>query len=413
MNFHLDDTIAALASAPGPGGLSLIRVSGPRTRELVGECFVPDDDNRWESAGRPLCHRGNVTVSAIRSPIPATIYLWPTNRSYTGQMLAELHLPGSPPLVEAVLAELFTAGARPAGAGEFTLRAFLAGKIDLVQAEAVLGVIDAGSPIEFRVALEQLAGGISGKFSHLRQQLLELLADLEAGLDFVDEDIEFVSRTDVEDRLRSARDELLLVQQQSQNRMQAVGYASVALAGLPNAGKSTLFNALIGEQAALVSEEAGTTRDYLSHVIHWKNTAWELIDTAGWEETNIGIQGRAQSLRLDQWQRADLILWCESSDKPDSAEDDDRRLLDQLQTCGRPIIRIRTKVDLPTMNSGESRFDSCQLAVSAVSGVGLPSLNDTIAAELAGNDSTEASWLGSTAARCAESLQAAIEAIDM
>ncbi len=413
MNFHLDDTIAALASAPGPGGLSLIRVSGPRTREIVDRCFEPDDGIRWQSSRRPLCHNGKVTVAAIRSPIPATVYLWPTTRSYTGQMLAELHLPGSPPLVEAVLAELFTGGARPAGAGEFTLRAFLAGKIDLVQAEAVLGVIDAGSPVEFRVALEQLAGGISGKFSHLRQQLLELLADLEAGLDFVDEDIEFVSRTDVEYRLRSARDELLLVQQQSQNRMQAVGHARVALAGLPNAGKSTLFNALIGEQAALVSAEAGTTRDYLSHVIRWKNTAWELIDTAGWEETTIGIQVHAQSLRLDQWQRADLILWCESSNKPDSAEDDDRRLLKQLQTCGRPIIRIRTKVDLSIIENDIEDLNLCRLAVSAVSGAGIVELQEMISAELAGSDSAEASWLGSTAARCAESLQAAIEAIDM
>ncbi|MEX0725590.1 MAG: GTPase [Planctomycetaceae bacterium] len=405
MNFRLDDTIAALASAPGPGGLSLIRISGPRTRDIVGSLFHPEDRDRWDSAVKAQNHAGRIVLSSLPCPISSSVYFWPNARSYTGQMLAEIHLSGSPPLVDAVLSELFRAGARAAGAGEFTLRAFLAGKIDLVQAEAVLGVIDAASQNEFRIALEQLAGGISGRFTHIRRQLLELLADLEAGLDFVDEDIEFVSRAEVQNRLTLARRELLEIERQSQNRMQSIGRPRVALAGLPNAGKSTLFNALIGAQAALVSDEAGTTRDYLSHVITWRNSSWELIDTAGWEQSDEGIEGHAQRLRTDQWQRADVIVLCEPADNSTV----DAFLRDQLSLCGRPVIRIRTKSDLAAT---APRADDDRLAVSALLGSGLEALNQAIAAELTGSAAGESLWLGSTAARCHDSLTAAIEAID-
>ncbi|MDA0832248.1 MAG: 50S ribosome-binding GTPase [Planctomycetota bacterium] len=410
MNLNLDDTIAALASAAGPGGMSLIRVSGPQTRDIIGAMFLPFDVRRWEVSERAQNHTGRIVVSSMSSSIPVSVYFWPNARSYTGQISAEIHLPGSPPLVDAVLADLFHAGARPAEGGEFTLRAFLAGKIDLVQAEAVLGVIDASSQNELCVALDQLGGGISGRFSHIRQQLLELLADLEAGLDFVDEDIEFVTRPEVQRRLTESRDELLDIERQAHNRMQSVGRPRVALAGLPNAGKSTLFNALVGTQSAIVSDEAGTTRDYLSQLITWNNSTWELIDTAGWEPVNEGIEGLAQQLRTDQWQRADLIILCEAKDHPSTDTATDRQLIDHILAFGPPVMRIRTKADL-MMNRNTDTAHTSVLEVSARLGDGLDALNHAIAEKLTGNGASESFWLGSTAARCHDSLAAALDAI--
>ena len=185
-----DDTIAALASPPGAAARGLIRLSGHGCREVLETCFSAAQPEQWRTARQATRFTGTLQLAGISRQIPAAVCLWPGRRSYTGEPAAELHLPGSPPLLEAVLSQLHTAGARPARPGEYTLRAFLAGRIDLVQAEAVLGVIDAADESELQQALRQLAGGLSAPVTELRSRLLNLLADLEAGLDFVEEDIE-------------------------------------------------------------------------------------------------------------------------------------------------------------------------------------------------------------------------------
>ena len=212
---RLDDTIAALASAPGVGGRGIVRVSGGDVRQLLEQHFTSRDAERWTKATCAARHVGEwqlaVDVPWDDAPfqnglrLPVEVGLWPTKRSYTGQPLAELHLIGSPPLLEAVLTQLCRSGCRAARPGEFTLRAFLAGRLDLLQAEAVLGVIDAADHVELDQALQQLAGGISQQMGTLRADLLDLLADLEAGLDFVDEDIEFVSREQRLSRVTAAQ----------------------------------------------------------------------------------------------------------------------------------------------------------------------------------------------------------------
>ena len=206
---------------------------------------------------------GSITLSGVHSPLPATLYFFPGPRSYTGQDLAELHTLGSPPLVERLVADLLTAGARPAQPGEFTLRAFLAGKKDLPQAEAVNAVIEAGTDAELATALAQLAGGVTRPLQSLREDLLNLLADLEAALDFADEDIEFVGKPETLARLDAAIEHLTALAHQLDDRSISGRPVRVALVGLPNAGKSSLFNALAGGDA-LVSPIPGTTRDYLN-----------------------------------------------------------------------------------------------------------------------------------------------------
>ena len=322
--FQLDDTIGALASATGPAARGVIRISGPAALSCLASWFEPVDVVRWKSARQAGCHAGGLLFDGLRSPLEVTVFAWPNTRSYTGQPIVEIHAAGSPPLLEAILARAFAAGVRPAHPGEFTLRAFLAGRIDFLQAEAVLGVIDASGDDALRVArARQLAGGISGRMTQVRSELLDLLADLEAGLDFVEDGIQFVSRQELMLRIRRSEDATKELLRQCQARAQSLGRRRVVLAGLPNAGKSTLFNALLSRDAALVSPIAGTTRDYLSGVLDWSGLAIELIDTPGWEvgsvkspDANLRPAANddwidlSQELGAQQREHADLILWC-------------------------------------------------------------------------------------------------------
>jgi tRNA modification GTPase len=282
---------------------------------------------------------GSLHLTGVHSPLPACLYFFAGPHSYTGQDIAELHTIGSPPLVERLVADLLAAGARPARPGEFTMRAFLAGKKDLPQAEAVLAVIDAGTDADLRAALAQLAGGVSRPLEVLRADLLDLLADVEAALDFADEDIEFVGKADTLARIGTAIEQLDAVRTQLDDRTVSGRPVRVALVGLPNAGKSSLFNALSGA-AALVSPIPGTTRDYLVKQFECAGVPVELIDTAGWQDAADTIEEQAQRLGGEQAARADVIAWCD--ERGVFTEADESR----LNATGAAVLKVRTKSDL-------------------------------------------------------------------
>ena len=289
----LDDTIVAIASAAGGAARGIVRLSGPDALEVVRKCFVPADPALELRALRAATVVTGIFVDgkpdasdAARLKLPCELYLWPTARSYTRQPMAEIHTFGSPPLMNIVVQTLCEHGARTANPGEFTLRAFLGGRIDLIEAEAVLGVIDAADRRQLEIALDHLAGGLSRPLMEVRGSLLDLLADLEAGLDFVEDDIRFVEQDELQARLAAAAERLDALSKQLAARSWNVGRPRVALVGAPNAGKSSLFNALATNATALVSEEAGTTRDYLTAIVNADGLEIELIDTAGIEHLN-------------------------------------------------------------------------------------------------------------------------------
>jgi len=402
MSFDLHDTIAALSSAPGAARRGIIRISGAEAKSCLDQLFDADSPECWQQSKVPRRHLGQFHIRAIDRSIPLAVYLWPASRSYTGEPMAELHAPGSPPLLEAMLAELYAGVVRPARAGEFTLRAFLAGKIDLIQAEAVLGVIDADDQPQLESALKQLAGGISDRISRLRDQLLSLLADLEAGLDFADEDIEFVDNPKLVAALRAAQAQLTQLLNQAVERMRSTGARRVVLAGNANAGKSTLFNALLGRSAALVSPVAGTTRDYLSAEIEWRGMAIELFDTAGCQADATGPLREGIAQRDEQLRRADLILWCNPIDL--QVDQSSEFLTASSSDC--PILAVRTKSDLQATTPAD------ELYVSGATGLGIEELIDAVVRQLSESASSAGELLGTTSARCRDSLSGACAALE-
>ncbi|HEX4129122.1 MAG TPA: GTPase [Pirellulales bacterium] len=393
--FSTDDTIVAIASAPGPAARGIVRVTGTRLLECLNGIFCGSE--ALDQICLPRAIQGTLTLPALHRPLDATLLLWPGRRSYTRQPTAEVHTIGSPPLLEAIVSALCAHGARPARPGEFTLRAFLAGRIDLTQAEAVLGVIDAGSRHELDVALSQMAGGLAGRLSALRDLLADLLAHLEAGLDFVEEEIEFITRDQLLADVRRARravDELL---KQMAVRATSDELVRAVLVGEPNAGKSTLFNALVGNGRAIVSDMPGTTRDYLVARLDLDGIACELVDTAGVDAQipTSAIDRQAQAATAEQHRRADVVLRCVDG------------------TCAAVAARegeitICTKSDL--LNSALPPGDA--IAVSAKTGTGLDALREALRGAVVGARTDDSQVVASTAARARTSLERAAGALE-
>lgn len=414
MSLSLTDTIAAIASPPGPALRGIIRVSGETVHQVVASIFQPADASEpWLAAGQARRFEGHLNVPALHVPVSAALMYWPDHRSYTGQPMAEFHLTGSEPVLDATLECVLAGDVRPANRGEFTMRAFLAGRMDLVQAEAVLGVIDATDHEELATALQQLGGGITQVLTVLRNDLLSLLGDLEAGLDFVEEDIEFISSDQIVDRLNQAQMQLQSLLSASDDRLRSGVRRRIVLAGLPNAGKSSLFNQLLQRDQAIVSPVAGTTRDYVSGLLNVDGREVEVIDTAGIEAAADLIMKQAQSLQSDQLQTSDLVLWCRAADLSEDQCRADTRHRQRLATMNRQTIDVRTRID--TIHPDAESYDPAHIAVSSVTGEGLDGLRNLIARRLQDDRNSRSELVGATAARCRDSLrrtQAALSAAE-
>jgi tRNA modification GTPase len=360
----LKDTIVALASASGPGARAIVRLSGLAALPIARTLFT--GDTAIPVHGRSSTE-GHVQLPGISAPLPTELLYWPAPRTYTGQDMVELHTISSPPLVELVVKACLDAGARAAQPGEFTMRGFLAAKLDLTRAEAVLGVIGATSRDELKQALAQLAGSVTRPLGELRDDLLNLLADVEAGLDFGEEDITTVEQRELLLRLGKGMALVTLLEKQLNERSLGDRPFRVVLAGRPNVGKSSLFNALAGKSAALVSPEPGTTRDYLSVTLDFAGARVQLMDTAGWQEPASDIEGQAQTLGREQADCADLVLLCIAANEPSR---DLEKIALTIQ--GPQVLGVATKCDLATA-AGDL------LPTSATTGLGLPALRSVLA----------------------------------
>jgi tRNA modification GTPase len=386
------DTIAAVASPAGSGLLGMVRVTGPEALSIVLDGF--EADGAAALPDRAERRTGRLRVDGLRRPLGVAIAFWPGHRTYTGQPLAEILGPGSSPLLGQILAHVLARGARLAEPGEFTLRAFLSGRIDLTQSEAVLAVIDARSPAQLDAALRQLAGGLASPIAGLRDRLADVLAHLEANLDFTEEpDVDPIGLEALAGSIDEAAAEVNRLADQLRGRDRVDGRPRVVLVGPPNAGKSRLFNALIGRDRAIVSPVAGTTRDYLEAPCESDGLAFDLVDTAGLEAARGAIEGRAQAARGGQSAAADLLLDCRTADAGPSEE--------FPIPADRPNLAVWTKADAspPPDRSG-------LIVTSASTGEGLDGLRRAIAESLRSRD-TAADLPAGTAARSGESLRGA------
>ncbi|HHO58234.1 MAG TPA: tRNA uridine-5-carboxymethylaminomethyl(34) synthesis GTPase MnmE, partial [Oceanithermus profundus] len=307
----LHDTIAAVATPPGPGGVGVLRVSGPQALETAARIWRGRDPRT--SPGGRFWHGWVVDPETGEAVDEALLLVFRGPRSYTGEDVVEIQTHGSPAVLGRVLRLLLAAGARPAAPGEFTLRAYLHGRMDLAQAESVLALVEAESETARRQALRGLTRELSQKIDALAERLLDLLAHIQALLDYPEEGVE---PHEAERVIASvlAEVEALLATAGAGRRVREG--ARLALVGAPNAGKSSLLNALLGFERALVHDRPGTTRDYLEAALEIEGVPLVAVDTAGLRTTDDPVEAAGVERALAVAREADLILYLADRSQP-------------------------------------------------------------------------------------------------
>ncbi|MCL6525194.1 MAG: tRNA uridine-5-carboxymethylaminomethyl(34) synthesis GTPase MnmE [Thermoflavifilum sp.] len=337
---HANDTIAAPASPQGMGAIAVIRVSGPQALPIVNQMFP--SKNLTQVASHTL-HVGKLIWKG-KWLDEVVIAVFKAPRSYTGEDVVEISSHGSPVIVQQILQALTEAGARIALPGEFTLRAFLHGKMDLTQAEAVADLIAAESEAAAQNALKHIRGGFSRDLQQLRNQLLQFAALIELELDFAEEDVEFADRDALYRLLQDIdRHVSQLLQSYSWGNVVKHGL-QVVIAGKPNVGKSTLLNALLNENRAIVSDIPGTTRDTIEELIQLNGLLFRLIDTAGLRVSEDVVEQIGVARTHQKVLEADLILYVFDATQVDISEW--QQVLDWLQEIRKKHILLMNKIDL-------------------------------------------------------------------
>jgi tRNA modification GTPase len=339
---YQSDTIIALATPSGIGAIGVIRLSGPDAISLVNEVFGGKDLSIQHSH---TIHFGTIKDGKqVLDEVLVSIFIGP--KSYTRENVVEISTHGSAFIIESIIKLLIRKGARPANPGEFTLRAFLNGQLDLSQAEAVADLIASNSQASHQVAMQQMRGGFSGELQHLRDQLIHFASMIELELDFGEEDVEFANRDDLKGLIYQIQRILhRLIQSFEQGNVMKNG-VPVVIAGKPNVGKSTLLNALLNEERAIVSEIAGTTRDTVEDHMIIGGINFRFIDTAGIRDTEDIIEAKGVERTHEKIKQAKLIIYLVDP------EQDVEEILEQLkylESLGIPFLTVVNKQDLVTI----------------------------------------------------------------
>jgi tRNA modification GTPase len=370
-----DDTIAAIATPLGRGGIGVVRLSGPEAHSIALTLTGRKKPLRARHATLARVHGAQASDQVV-----LTYFVAP--HSYTGEDVVEISAHGSPVLLRAIVSAAVAAGARLAQPGEFTFRAYLSGRIDLVQAEAVRDIVDAVTPLQARTAFDQIEGTLTGRIREIDEQLFDLAARLEASLDFPEEGYHFVGANEASGRL----DELVqqigaLLATAARGRLIREGL-HVAIAGRPNVGKSSLFNTLAGVGRAIVTDVPGTTRDLLAETIDINGVPMTIVDTAGVHaDAADAVEAEGISRAVSARETAAVILLVLDRSVP--LADDDRRLVEA--TAGATRVVVANKADLTPAWVPEEIALRVQ-AVSARTGEGLDALRAALVSATIGGE---------------------------
>jgi tRNA modification GTPase len=346
----MEETIAAIATAYGEGGIGIIRLSGEKSKQILDTIFIPKQDAYKESIVNRRLYYGHIVDPEEKQVIDEVLAVYMKGpHTYTAEDVVEVYCHGSIVALRKTLALILKKGARLAEKGEFTKRAFLNGRLDLSQAEAVIDIVRAKTDKTFDVALKQMEGALSDKIRAIRQVLMDLLVDITVNIDYPDEDIELLTYQKLEDSISYISNMI--------SELKATGGAgkiireglNVAIIGKPNVGKSSLMNALLRESRAIVTEIPGTTRDTIEEVISIKDIPVKLTDTAGIRETEDRIEQIGIEKSKESFNRADLIIFILDGSSPLTAEDES--IIDRLES--RNVIVLLNKEDLGTAVSIE------------------------------------------------------------
>ncbi len=366
-----EDTIVALATAPGIGAIAIIRLSGPDALEIVSKKFKPNGKKNLRSQKSHTLHLGHIIENSnVLDKVLVSIFKGP--HSYTGENVVEISCHGSPYIQQQMIQLFLRNGCRMATPGEFTLRAFLNGKMDLSQAEAVADLIASDSKASHQIAVQQMRGGFSNEIQNLREELMNFASLIELELDFSQEDVEFADRRQFNRLLNKITDVLeRLIDSFALGNVIKNGIP-VAIVGEPNVGKSTLLNVLLNEERAIVSEIAGTTRDTVEDQISIEGINFRFIDTAGIRETKDSIEKIGIERSFEKIEQAALVLYL--VDAKNFAKKEIEALQEKYPE--KKIVIVVNKID----ESSESKLESLKndisniIFISAKNGEGIPNL---------------------------------------
>jgi tRNA modification GTPase len=377
------DTIVAISTPPGEGGVGIVRLSGSTAIAVATAIFRSSKGRSLEEAGRAVFH-GHI-LGADGAPLDEVLcHVMRAPHTYTREDVVEINGHGGPAPLNAIMEAALAQGARLARSGEFTLRAFMNGRIDLVQAEAVIDQIQARTRANLQAANASSSGVLSRTLYHMREVLLDLLARIEAVVDFPEDDTpDLIDEALMAQAAEAHRQMLDLLRKSEAGRVYRDG-AILAIAGIPNVGKSSLFNALLRDARAIVSAQAGTTRDRLEEYITLSGVPVKLIDTAGVRHTDDDIEKQGVQIARDVQKSAQVALLVLDGSR--GSNEEDHNLFRELATLEIPVVLALNKCDLvsePRLPDWARAATACQF-ISALTGDGMEELESTLGKILLG-----------------------------
>lgn len=356
-----NDTIAALATASGVGAIAVIRISGLNAISIVDKIFTDKNNcsKKLSEKDGYTIHFGQISNdNLVLDEVLVSLFVAP--HSYTGENSIEISCHGSQYIQQNLLQLLYKNGCRPANAGEFTLRAFLNGKFDLSQAEAVADLIASNSGVSHQVAMQQMRGGFSNKIKVLRQNLIDFASLIELELDFSEEDVEFADRTDLKSLVIKIQRILERLIESFELGNVIKNGIPVAIVGKPNAGKSTLLNTLLNDERAIVSEIAGTTRDTIEDEINIEGVLYRFIDTAGLRETIDVVENMGVERAYESMEKAAVVLYVFDAHNLSRRDVDVELESINKRITNAELIVVANKIDFEDLNYLQKEFDGVE-----------------------------------------------------